>query len=65
MTTVHSAHTSSSFSFLFEAIKGFPRRLRERREMNALLHYDEYMLHDIGVSRDGIARGASRSLWHD
>lgn len=70
MTTVHHTHTTThaaahSGRVLFDAILGFPRRFRERRQLNALLGYDDFLLRDIGISRDSIQRGAGRSLWRD
>jgi uncharacterized protein YjiS (DUF1127 family) len=41
------------------------RRFRERRELNRLLSFPDYMLKDVGLQRHDIQREALRSLWRD
>lgn len=64
MSHVHRAHTYRGFGLpLFGAVQTAVRRFRDRRQMNALLHMDDYMLKDIGVSRSDIQREATKPLW--
>jgi uncharacterized protein YjiS (DUF1127 family) len=41
------------------------QRLVNRRQMNALLKLDDYLLHDIGLTRSDVQQEAVRSLWRD
>ncbi len=41
------------------------RRIRERRELNRLLSYPDYLLGDIGLQRGDIQRKALQHLWRD
>jgi uncharacterized protein YjiS (DUF1127 family) len=41
------------------------RRFRERRELNRLLSFPDYLLKDIGVRRDEMQRKALNPLWHE
>jgi uncharacterized protein YjiS (DUF1127 family) len=64
MTHVHHAHASRSQGLpLFGAVRTAIRRFHDRRQMNALLKMDDYMLKDIGVSRSDVQREATKSLW--
>ena len=69
MTTVTNAHTSlNTIGFLTAPLRfvhNVSRRIRERREMNRILGFPDYLLKDIGVQRHEIQRGAVKSLWHE
>ena len=41
------------------------RRIRERREMNRLLSFPDYLLNDIGLQRDEMQRKALDPLWRE
>jgi uncharacterized protein YjiS (DUF1127 family) len=41
------------------------RRIRERREMNRVLGFPDYLLEDIGLRRDEMQRKALDSLWRE
>ena len=41
------------------------RRIRERREMNRLLGFPDYLLKDIGLQRDEMQRRALDPLWRE
>ena len=38
-------------------------RFKERRELNRLLSYPDYLLKDIGLQRNDMQRQALRPLW--
>ena len=40
-------------------------RFKERRELNRLLSFPNYLLEDIGVQRNDIQREALKPLWRD
>jgi uncharacterized protein YjiS (DUF1127 family) len=40
-------------------------RFKERRELNRLLSYPDYLLKDVGVQRSDLQRESLRPLWHD
>ena len=40
-------------------------RFKERRELNRLLSYPNYLLEDIGVQRSDMQRQALKPLWRD
>ena len=40
-------------------------RFKERRELNRLLSFPDYLLKDIGLQRNDIQRKALESLWRD
>ncbi len=40
-------------------------RIRERREMNRVLGFPDYLLEDIGLRRDEMQRKALDSLWRE
>jgi uncharacterized protein YjiS (DUF1127 family) len=40
-------------------------RFKERRELNRLLSYPEYLLKDIGLQRGDMERKALEPLWRD
>jgi len=39
------------------------RRIQERRELNRLLSFPDYLLKDIGLQRNDMQRQALRPLW--
>jgi uncharacterized protein YjiS (DUF1127 family) len=39
------------------------QRFKERRELNRLLSYPDYLLKDIGLQRNDMQRQALRPLW--
>jgi uncharacterized protein YjiS (DUF1127 family) len=39
------------------------QRFKERRELNRLLSYPDYLLKDIGLQRNDMQRKALRPLW--
>jgi uncharacterized protein YjiS (DUF1127 family) len=41
------------------------QRFKERRELNRLLSFPDYMLTDIGLQRHDIQREALQPLWRD
>jgi uncharacterized protein YjiS (DUF1127 family) len=41
------------------------QRIRERREMNRLLGFPDYLLNDIGLQRDEMQRKALDPLWRE
>ena len=41
------------------------QRIRERREMNRILGFPDYLLTDIGLRRDEMQRKALGSLWRE
>ena len=41
------------------------QRFKERRELNRLLSYPDYLLKDVGVQRSDLQRQALMPLWHD
>ena len=41
------------------------RRIRERREMNRVLSFPDYLLEDIGLQRDEMQRKAVDPLWRE
>lgn len=64
MAYVRNSHTSRSSGLpLFGVVRTAIRRFNDRRQMNALLKMDDYMLKDIGISRGDVQREATRSLW--
>jgi uncharacterized protein YjiS (DUF1127 family) len=40
-------------------------RFKERRELNRLLSYPDYLLKDVGVQRSDLQREALMPLWRD
>jgi uncharacterized protein YjiS (DUF1127 family) len=40
-------------------------RFKERRELNHLLSYPDYLLKDIGLQRNDMQRKALKPLWRD
>ena len=40
-------------------------RFKERRELNRLLSYPDYLLKDIGLQRNDMQRKALKPLWRD
>ncbi len=41
------------------------RRVRERRELNRILGFPDYLLKDIGVQRNDMQRKALDPLWRE
>ena len=41
------------------------QRFQERRELNRLLSYPDYLLKDIGLQRNDIQRKSLQALWRD
>jgi uncharacterized protein YjiS (DUF1127 family) len=41
------------------------RRIRQRRELNRMLSFPDYLLKDIGVRRDEMQRKALDPLWRE
>ena len=40
-------------------------RFKERRELNRLLGYPDYLLKDIGLQRNDMQRKSLQALWRD
>jgi uncharacterized protein YjiS (DUF1127 family) len=43
----------------------FVVRFQERRELNRMLSYPDYLLKDIGLERNDMQRKALKPLWRD
>ena len=74
MTSMIKRHTNSnSGASQMPAFLGHPiafagriaQRIRERREMNRVLGFPDYLLEDIGLRRDEMQRKALDSLWRE
>ena len=74
MTSMINRHTNgNSAASQMPAFLGHPiafagriaQRIRERRELNRVLSFPDYLLNDIGVRRDEMQRKALDSLWHE
>ena len=74
MTSVINHHTNgNSGASHIPAFLGQPivlagriaRRIRERREMNRLLNFPDYLLEDIGLQRGEMQRKAHDPLWRE
>ena len=74
MTSMINRHTNgNSAASHVPAFLGHPiafagrlaQRIRERRELNRVLSFPDYLLNDIGVRRDEMQRKALDSLWHE
>ncbi len=74
MTSMINRHTNgNSATRQMPAFLGHPfafagriaRRIRERREMNRVLGFPDYLLEDIGLQRDEMQRKALDSLWRE
>ena len=74
MTSMINRHTNSnSVASQIPAFLGHPiafagriaQRIRERREMNRVLGFPDYLLEDIGLQRDEMQRKAVDSLWRE
>lgn len=64
MSHMHQSHASRGHTLPFLGLaQAIVRRFHERREMRALLNMDDYMLHDIGISRGDVQCRATRSVW--
>jgi uncharacterized protein YjiS (DUF1127 family) len=66
MTSVNNSHTqpgvARNLAFLATPVKWL-QRIRERRELLALLSQPDYILKDIGLQRDEISREALKRFW--
>ena len=74
MTSMINRHTNgNSVANQLPAFIGQPlvftgriaRRIRERREMNRMLSFPDYLLADIGLRRDEMQRKALDPLWRE
>ena len=74
MTSMINRHTNgNSGARQMPAFLGHPiafagriaQRIRERREMNRVLGFPDYLLEDIGLRRDEMQRKALDSLWRE
>lgn len=74
MTSMINRHThGNSVASRMPAFIGQPialagriaRRVRERRELNRILSFPDYLLKDIGVQRNDMQRKALDPLWRE
>jgi uncharacterized protein YjiS (DUF1127 family) len=74
MTSMINRHTNgNSAASQMPAILGHPilfagrvaRRIRERREMNRVLGFPDYLLEDIGLRRDEMQQKSLDLLWRE
>jgi uncharacterized protein YjiS (DUF1127 family) len=74
MTSMINHHTNgNSRASQTAAFLGHPialagriaRRIRERRELNRMLSFPDYLLTDIGLRRDEMQRKALDPLWRE
>ena len=74
MTSMINHHTNgNSAASHVPAFLGHPiafagriaKRIRERREINRVLGFPDYLLNDIGLRRDEMQRKALDSLWRE
>jgi uncharacterized protein YjiS (DUF1127 family) len=66
MTSMINHHTMPALLAQPIALAGrIVRRIRERREMNRVLGFPDYLLEDIGLRRDEMQRKAVDSLWRE
>jgi uncharacterized protein YjiS (DUF1127 family) len=74
MTSMINRHTNgNSMASQMPAFLGQPisfagrivRRFQERRELNRVLSFPDYLLKDIGVQRNDIQRKALDPLWRE
>lgn len=57
-------HTSGSwFAPVVELFAAWTRRMRNRRELEMLLHYPESQLRDIGITREQIQAEIRKPFW--
>lgn len=69
MSTTHEydARQTGQLNAAFAAVTGLPitwmRRIRARRELRRLLGQPDYLLKDIGLQRDVIAREGLKRFW--
>jgi uncharacterized protein YjiS (DUF1127 family) len=50
---------------LFLIAEQLAQRFKERRELNRLISYPDYILKDIGLQRSDIQREALKPLWRE
>jgi uncharacterized protein YjiS (DUF1127 family) len=66
MTSMINHHTMPALLTQPIALAGrIVRRIRERREMNRVLGFPDYLLEDIGLRRDEMQRKSLDSLWRE
>ena len=74
MTNMISSHTNGkSWRTELPAVLSRPatiarhvvQRFKERRELNRLLSFPDYLLKDVGLQRHDIQREALQPLWRD
>jgi uncharacterized protein YjiS (DUF1127 family) len=74
MTSMTHNHSNANpqvtgFSFLlgrpFSMARQVFLRFKERRELNRLTSYPDYLLQDIGLQRGDIQREAMKPLWRE
>lgn len=74
MTSMINRHTNgNSAASQMPAFLGHPiafagriaRHIRERRELNRVLSFPDYLLKDIGVQRNDMQRKVLNPLWCD
>ena len=74
MTSMINRHTNgNSGASHMPAFLGHPiafagriaQRIRDRREMNRVLGFPDYLLNDIGLQRDEMQRKSVDSLWRE
>ena len=66
MTSMINHHTMPTLLTQPIALAGrIARRIRERREMNRVLGFPDYLLEDIGLRRDEMQRKSLDSLWRE
>jgi uncharacterized protein YjiS (DUF1127 family) len=69
MSTTHeyAARQTGQLNAAFAVVTGLPitwmRRIRARRELMRLLGQPDYLLKDIGLQRDVIAREGLKRFW--
>jgi uncharacterized protein YjiS (DUF1127 family) len=56
------APVDAALAGLVDRLLTWHQRARDRQ---ALLHLDEHMLHDVGLSRADVEREASKPFWRD
>ncbi len=57
--------TSMTHSHPIAIAAHFVHRFKERRELNRLLSFPDYLLKDIGLRRDEMQRKALDPLWRE
>jgi uncharacterized protein YjiS (DUF1127 family) len=74
MTSMINRHTNGNSvashmpAFLVQPVtfaKRIVRRIHDRREMNRVLGFPDYLLEDIGLQRDEMQRKSLDPLWRE